>query len=102
MGNGYLVTLSYTEQKTTQKIPQKKTKDRIIALMTENSIITISLLFNESGVGRDKVNEPNLLGVDHVHSGISGRITNAYTRYHYSMGEITLGCTPVLLRHELL
>ena len=45
------------------------------------------------------VSEPygsDILGVDYVRSGISGRITNAFIRYRHSMGEVTLGRTPVL------
>ena len=61
MGNGYLVTLSYEEQKTSLKTPLntplKSTREKIVALMESNPKITISSISKELNVGRDTINE---------------------------------------------
>ena len=58
MGNGYLVTLSYEEQKSSKQTPLntllKSTRENIVALMKNDSRITIS---KELNVGRDTINE---------------------------------------------
>lgn len=46
VGNGYLVTLSYTQQKTStqttpQETPQENTKEKIISLLSRNGVYTI-------------------------------------------------------------
>jgi len=58
MGNGYLVTISYDEQKIASKItPQKTTKQNIVELMKENQKISISEISEILNIGRDTINE---------------------------------------------
>lgn len=52
MGNGYLATVGYKEQKT-----QLKTKDKIIDIMKKNKDITIKDISEILDIGRDTINE---------------------------------------------
>jgi len=56
-GDGYLVTLSYTEQKTTQETAQENTKEKIIQLLKENSYYTKNDLMKILGKGDGTIKE---------------------------------------------
>ncbi len=57
-GDGYLATLSYTEQKTTQEIKSKiSTKEKILQLMTENNKITRKALASQVGVSENAIKQ---------------------------------------------
>ena len=60
-GNGYLVTISYTNQKidssTTQKTTQKTTKEKIIDYLREDSKLTREELAKTIGVSANAIKQ---------------------------------------------
>ncbi len=57
-GDGYLATLSYTKQKTTQETENKiSTKEKILQLMTENNNITPIALASHIGVSENVIKQ---------------------------------------------
>ena len=56
-GDGYLVKLSYTEQKTTQKTTQKSTREQIIELLKADKKLTRSRLAQAIGVSPDAIKQ---------------------------------------------